>query len=421
MVRQRCRNEVHLSSVYYNRLHRQVWRVVPGHSRLEPVVQADFNQGGYMAELSISCQKNVVLSQPEADDDEEHEAPGRILTVDEFIERLRDRKDIFGVDRNYLLRNTEIIALFMAAFACAWFSSIKTIKTWATSNPPESAVKSADVTLGRFVVDPKTARALPPDVARPTSMDNGRRTIRPVRKVIVRLKPRVDVRGSDRARSRLMRVGIISILDGHVRGKEVAGGDILGKGGFAEGIDKLLSGMTWGSKSGGSGIPGRREAQQIGFGTEYGPGGYGGQEGVDVDDFIGNLMASGELQAALSLKTRVLVPINARVSVTDSYGKISGDGRSKTEIMRVVTQNIGALRHAYNRCLRDKPGIKGRITVRFAIDEFGNVIHCEVVSSSIGDENLELTVKSKIMRWKFDRIDKPNDITEVIYPFVFSS
>jgi TonB family protein len=83
-------------------------------------------------------------------------------------------------------------------------------------------------------------------------------------------------------------------------------------------------------------------------------------------------------------------------------------------------QNLAALRYAYNKRLREKPGLKGKITVKFAIDEFGKVIFCQVVESTMADAELESTVTSKIRRWVFEKIDKPGDVTEVVYPFVFS-
>jgi len=83
-------------------------------------------------------------------------------------------------------------------------------------------------------------------------------------------------------------------------------------------------------------------------------------------------------------------------------------------------QNLAALRYAYNKRLREKPGLKGKITVKFAIDEFGKVIFCEVLESTMGDSELEATVVDKIKRWVFEKIDKPGDVTEVVYPFVFS-
>jgi TonB family protein len=81
---------------------------------------------------------------------------------------------------------------------------------------------------------------------------------------------------------------------------------------------------------------------------------------------------------------------------------------------------MAALRHAYNRRLREKPGLAGRITVKFSIDEFGKVIFAQVVESTMNDSELETTVVSRIRNWVFEKIDKPGDVTEVTYPFVFS-
>jgi hypothetical protein len=88
--------------------------------------------------------------------------------------------------------------------------------------------------------------------------------------------------------------------------------------------------------------------------------------------------------------------------------------------MRVVMQNLAALRYAYNKRLREKPGLKGKITCKFAIDEFGKVIFCEVVNSDMDDSTLEKDIVDKIKRWVFEKIDKPGDVTEVVYPFAFS-
>jgi TonB family protein len=81
-------------------------------------------------------------------------------------------------------------------------------------------------------------------------------------------------------------------------------------------------------------------------------------------------------------------------------------GRSRNSIMAVVFQNLPALRYLYNNRLNLKPGLKGKITVKFAVDEFGNVLHCEVVESSIADGELEQRVVAKIRAWRFEKIDK---------------
>ena len=95
-------------------------------------------------------------------------------------------------------------------------------------------------------------------------------------------------------------------------------------------------------------------------------------------------------------------------------------GRSRANIMRVVRQNLAALRYAFNQRLREKPGMKGKVTVKWAIDEFGNVLFAKVTSSTVNDAAFEQTVVKKIKLWKFGKIDKPGDVTEVTYPFVFT-
>jgi TonB family protein len=83
-------------------------------------------------------------------------------------------------------------------------------------------------------------------------------------------------------------------------------------------------------------------------------------------------------------------------------------------------QNLAALRYAYDRRLREKPDLSGKIVVKFAIKEFGEVIFAQVVESTMGDPELERTVVDRVKSWNFDKIDKPGDVTEVVYPFVFS-
>jgi|GEM_PF-2624188 len=100
-------------------------------------------------------------------------------------------------------------------------------------------------------------------------------------------------------------------------------------------------------------------------------------------------------------------------------GQLTG-GRSRASIQRVVMQNMAALRHAYNRRLREKPSLSGRITVRFAIDEFGKVISAQMVETTMNDPELEQIVVARVRSWNFDKVDKQGDVTEVVYPFVFS-
>lgn len=100
-------------------------------------------------------------------------------------------------------------------------------------------------------------------------------------------------------------------------------------------------------------------------------------------------------------------------------GTLSGK-RSRMSIQRVVVQNSAALRYAYNKRLSEKPELTGRITVKFAIDEFGGVIFAQSVESTMGDSEFESVVVDMVKGWKFEAADNPGDVTEVTYPFVFS-
>lgn len=95
-------------------------------------------------------------------------------------------------------------------------------------------------------------------------------------------------------------------------------------------------------------------------------------------------------------------------------------GRSRANIMRVVRQNMASLKYAYNRRLKEKKDLKGKVTVKWAVDEYGKVIFVKVVSSTMKDPEFEQTVVTKMKRWAFGKIDKPGDVTEVVYPFVFT-
>jgi hypothetical protein len=95
-------------------------------------------------------------------------------------------------------------------------------------------------------------------------------------------------------------------------------------------------------------------------------------------------------------------------------------GRSRKSIMNVVMEHLHELKYAYNQRLKVRPGFGGKIVMKYAIDEFGKVIYCEAVEDSIGDDILKKQIIQNIKAWKFENINKLGDVTEVVYPFVFT-
>ena len=111
----------------------------------------------------------------------------------------------------------------------------------------------------------------------------------------------------------------------------------------------------------------------------------------------------------------ITMSAQAAAARADSIG-----GRSELSITEFIASKLPEFMRIYSARLLEKPGLGGKINFNFAIDEFGNVPFCNIVNSAIDDDTLENRLADFIMSWKFDRIDKPGDVTIVTYPFDFS-
>jgi hypothetical protein len=351
-------------------------------------------------------------SQTDDDEDDDEEKDGRTLTQDEFMAKLRERKDIFIIEKDKRLRNIEIVCFVVGILLGFWITKHESIQVAS-----DFYEKIPDQVTAKLV----KGEELPATLQNKKDEDKKKKEedIKTDKKTLKPTKAKGaggTYGGGGDPRARVTQKGVLGIISGKVSGKTVASADIFGKGGFASDIDGILQGVG-GLKSGGSGGVGRKGVAGIGFGAGYGSGFGGG--GGNVDDIIGGLLGGGG-ESSLGLKQpshRGELKISEPKFVKG--GALTG-GRSRASIMRVVMQNLAALRYAYNKRLREKPGLKGKITCKFAIDEFGKVIFCEVVESTMADSQLETEVVDKIKRWVFEKIDKPGDVTEVVYPFVFS-
>jgi TonB family protein len=340
------------------------------------------------------------------DDDDEDDEPGRVLSDAEYREMLSQRGDIFVIEKSNRLRNIETICLILAV-ATGIFLHTRTMVEVATDFfeklPEERTAKLVKQDEIEANLDQKKKE----EEKKKEEIKTDQKKLKPTNSQGVSSN-----KGGGDPRARVTQMGVLGIVSGQIKGKSVASADIFGKGGFATDIDAILSGVG-GLKSGGDGGVGRKGVAGIGYGSGYGSGFGGG--GGGVDDLLGGLMGGGG--GGLELKKKG----NLNVSSPDFLkgGALTG-GRSRASIQRVVMQNMAALRYAYNKRLREKPGLTGKITVKFAIDEFGKVIFAQVVESTMADSELESTVVSRVKSWNFEKIDKPGDVTEVTYPFVFS-
>jgi len=85
-----------------------------------------------------------------------------------------------------------------------------------------------------------------------------------------------------------------------------------------------------------------------------------------------------------------------------SSGKAS---RSREEIELVFDRNKGAIFALYNRALRMDPSLEGKLVLRLTIAPSGEVTFCEIVSSELGDDDLERKLVQRIRMFRFEAKD----------------
>jgi TonB family protein len=341
--------------------------------------------------------------------DEECDENRRCVSVEELAGRIAVRPDVLDITRDPFLWRCQSVSIALALLTGLFLTRYRG-KEYI---PPDFIDRISVSSLSSI-----PARVIPEPLDRHTLIT---RTVH---------HPRHDRRsmtnenregsGSGRGgagdyRERVARSSIAALVSRVLNGKDVGTGDPLGKGGFTEQIDGIIAGVN-GLKRGGSGPADTRQISGIGFAPGYGESGFGGYGGTGENQYE-NLGGASSISLSLRRSEHAL---DITLPTVKSTGRIRAGGRSKRGIMRVVEQNLQSLRYAYHKRLTQKPSLQGKITVKFAIDEFGNVIYCTVVSSTMNDRQLQQVVVSSVRRWKFEKIDAAGDITEVIYPFVFS-
>ncbi|MGD2167090.1 MAG: AgmX/PglI C-terminal domain-containing protein [Gammaproteobacteria bacterium] len=86
-------------------------------------------------------------------------------------------------------------------------------------------------------------------------------------------------------------------------------------------------------------------------------------------------------------------------------GESNRGSRSREEIERVFDRNKGAIYALYNRALRQNPALEGKVVLRLTIAPNGSVTACEVVSSELGDSDLEQKLVQRVLLFQFEARD----------------
>lgn len=83
-------------------------------------------------------------------------------------------------------------------------------------------------------------------------------------------------------------------------------------------------------------------------------------------------------------------------------GESDKPSRSREEIERTFDRNKGAIYALYNRALRNNPALQGKVVLRLTIAADGRVTHCEIVSSELGDPDLEQKLIQRVLLFEFE-------------------
>jgi TonB family protein len=143
-----------------------------------------------------------------------------------------------------------------------------------------------------------------------------------------------------------------------------------------------------------------------GFNEGYAEGGSGGLDGM-----MGGLMGGGGGSIGTKSKGGIKAPSAQDIDMG------SGGARSRAEIMAVVNQRVNGLKSIYNRFLKNKPGFKGKVTLKFTIAPSGDIVSISIVSSTTGYPEFNNAIKDHVSHWKWKQINSGN--TTPTIPFNF--
>ena len=126
--------------------------------------------------------------------------------------------------------------------------------------------------------------------------------------------------------------------------------------------------------------------------------------GIDTASLSRNTGGAG-LQARAT--TQVESPVEgfgapAAAAGPQRSGESNLASRSREEIERVFDLNKGAIYALYNRALRQNPLLEGKLVLRLTISPEGRVTDCEVVSSELGDPDLEDKLVQRVLLFQFE-------------------
>lgn len=86
-------------------------------------------------------------------------------------------------------------------------------------------------------------------------------------------------------------------------------------------------------------------------------------------------------------------------------GRSSKGSRTREEVELVFDRNKSAIYALYSRALRDNPALQGKVVLEVSIAPSGEVTGCRIVSSELGDAELERKLVARVKMFRFEAKD----------------
>jgi periplasmic protein TonB len=163
-----------------------------------------------------------------------------------------------------------------------------------------------------------------------------------------------------------------------------------------------------------------REARDLTEDVSSLTGTVGARDKVGIGQMVAGLPRGSGTNVVLkgSVVTPVTGPGGASVGGTGSGDGVgAGGSRTLSEIRDIVASYIAGLKYLYDRELKARPSLHGKVTVEFVVTAPGQVQGVRLVNSGLGHPSLESAILGRIRGWKFP--PKPGDETRVTFPFDF--
>ncbi|MCH9688050.1 MAG: AgmX/PglI C-terminal domain-containing protein [Deltaproteobacteria bacterium] len=146
--------------------------------------------------------------------------------------------------------------------------------------------------------------------------------------------------------------------------------------------------------------------------TPFVPGGDGISLGGTMADTKGFDLGEGPELDKKKDKRERKVSGRTKATKTDVFGDVDKKG-----VRAYINRRTSALRHCYEKALRTRPDLAGKMTYTIAISTMGNVTSVAIEEDTVGEGSVKACTQAKIRGWRFPRAE---DSAEVTFSVVFS-